>query len=474
MQIPSPSAPPHADAPAPDEPAAVRVDLDALEPAVRAALRAPDTVRLRELVLPLHPADLADLLDRLDDADKIRVFGVLPVPLAAAVLDETSTDATREILAHLPARQAAAILEQLASDDAAAILDEDVPERQHELLAAMTPRAARDVRALLRFPPQSAGRLANDRIVRLRPTDTVADALAALRAVVHEAAVITYLYVVDADDRLVGTVSLRRLLVEPPGRPVAELMRPDPITVPPEMDQEQVAHLVSRYDLNAVPVVDAGGRVLGVVTVDDVVDVLVEEGTEDVLKLAAVAQGPPDETYFTTPVVAVLRRRVVWLLLLFLAGSLTANVLHAFEHALATTVALTFFIPLLIGTGGNIGAQTVSTLIRAMALDEVRLRDIWRALGREALVGLALGVLLGTIAFGRAWAQVPQAAFGLTVALAVVAICLWSNMIGVLVPMAARRVGIDPALVSAPLITTLVDASGLAIYLGIARLLLGV
>lgn len=466
--------PPPVHAPAPDEPAAVPVDLDALEDAVRAALRMPDTVRLRELVLPLHPADLADVIDRLDDAGKVRVFGILPGPLAAAVLDETSTDATRGILAHLPARQAAAILEQLASDDAAAILGEDVPERQHELLAAMTPRAAREVRTLLRFPPQSAGRLANDRFVRLRPGDTAADALAALRAMVHEAATITYLYVLGADGRLAGTVSLRRLLVAPAGQPVAALMRPDPITVPPEMDQERVAHLVSRYDLAAVPVVDAGGRMLGVITVDDVIDVLVEEGTEDVLKLGAVAQGAPDETYFTTPIAAVLRRRVLWLLLLFLAGSLTANVLHTFRHALETTVALAFFIPLLIGTGGNIGAQTVSTLIRAMALDEVRLRDIWRAVGREALVGLALGVLLGTIAFGRAWVEVPQAAFGLTVALAVVAICVWSNLIGVLVPMTARRAGIDPALVSAPLITTLVDATGLAIYLGIARLLLGV
>ena len=202
-------------------------------------------------------------------------------------------------------------------------------------------------------------------------------------------------------------------------------------------------------------------------------DVLVEEGAEDVLKFGAVAQGQADETYFTTPITASVRRRIVWLLFLFVAGSITANVLRLFEAELEQVVALSFFIPLLIGTGGNTGAQTVSTLIRAMALNEVRLRDVWRVLARELLVGVILGFLLAIIAFGRAFLEVPMASLAITVALSVMAICIWANIIGAMVPMAARRFGIDPALISAPLITTLVDASGLAIYLLIAKALLG-
>jgi magnesium transporter len=445
------------------------LDLDLLESQVRAALDADDIAALRDLVARIYPPDLADIIERLDDEDQQRVFSLLERQQAADVLDEASIDTARELIGQMPVEQAADILEELDSDDAAAILTEDVPERQHELLAAMAPEEAADVRELLRYPPQSAGRLLNDQFVALRESDTVADAMARLRSIVHNAAVIVYLYVLDVRDRLIGTVSLRRLLVEKPDRPVIELMRPSPIAVHPETDQEEVA----RYDLAALPVVDDDGRMLGVVTVDDVMDVLVEEGAEDVLKFGAVAQGQADETYFTTPITASVRRRIVWLLFLFVARSITANVLRLFEAELEQVVALSFFIPLLIGTGGNTGAQTVSTLIRAMALNEVRLRDVWRVLARELLVGVILGFLLAIIAFGRAFLEVPMASLAITVALSVMAICIWANIIGAMVPMAARRFGIDPALISAPLITTLVDASGLAIYLLIAKALLG-
>ncbi|ABU58600.1 magnesium transporter [Roseiflexus castenholzii] len=449
------------------------LDLDLLEQQVRAALETEDITTLRELVARIYPPDLADIIERLDDEDQQRVFSLLELSQAADVLDEASIDTARELIGQMPVEQAADILEELDSDDAAAILTEDVPERQNELLAAMAPEEAADVRELLRYPPQSAGRLLNDRFVALRESDTVADAMERLRNIVHDAAVIVYLYVLDQHDRLIGTVSLRRLLVDSPNRPIIELMRPSPLAVQPETDQEEVARMVARYDLAALPVVDGEGRMLGVVTVDDVMDVLLEEGTEDVLKFGAVAQGQADETYFTTPIVASVRRRIVWLLFLFVAGSITANVLRLFETELEQVVALSFFIPLLIGTGGNTGAQTVSTLIRAMALNEVRLRDVWRVLVRELLVGIILGVLLAIIAFGRAFLEVPMASLAITVALSVMAICIWANIIGAMVPMAARRVGIDPALISAPLITTLVDASGLAIYLLIAKLLLG-
>ncbi|HWQ15405.1 MAG TPA: magnesium transporter [Roseiflexaceae bacterium] len=448
------------------------IDIDRLEAEVRSALERDDTDTLRALLAAAYPPDVADVIDRLDDEDQVRVFRLLELEQAADVLDETSVDATRELISELSPAEAADILEELDSDDAAAILTEDVPERQQALLAAMDPEEAADIRELLRYPPQSAGRLMNDLFVAVRPEQTAAQALDELRAVVHDAAVIAYLYVLENGGRLSGTLSLRKLLVAPPTQLVGELMRPRPITVAPETDQEEVARIVSRYDLAAVPVVAPDGRMLGVVTADDVIDILVEEGTEDVLRFGGVERGKPDETYFTVPILRSVRRRIPWLLLLFVGGSITANVLGLFESELEQMVALTFYVPLLIGTGGNTGAQTVSTLIRALALGEVRLRDIWRVLWRELAAGVVLGLMLGTVALGRVLVDGQVDALAATVALSVVAICTWANIIGALVPMAARRLGVDPALVSAPMITTLVDASGLAIYLLIAGALL--
>jgi magnesium transporter len=448
------------------------IDFDRLEAEVRSALARDDMDALRALLAAAYPPDVADIIDRLDDDDQVRVFRLLELEQAAEVLDETSVDATRELISELSTDEAAEILEELDSDDAAAILTEDVPERQQALLDAMDPEDAADVRALLRYPPQSAGRLMNDTFVAVRPGQTAAQALDELRAIVHDAAVIAYLYVLEGGGRLGGTLSLRKLLVAPPTQTVGELMRPRPLTVAPETDQEEVARIVARYDLAAVPVVHSDGRMLGVVTADDVIDILVEEGTEDVLRFGGVERGAADETYFTVPILQSVRRRIPWLLLLFVGGSITANVLGFFEGELQKLVALTFYVPLLIGTGGNTGAQTVSTLIRALALGEVRLRDIWRVLWRELAAGMALGVMLGGVALGKVLADGQVAALAATVALSVVAICTWANIIGALVPMAARRFNVDPALVSAPMITTLVDASGLAIYLLIAGALL--
>jgi magnesium transporter len=450
------------------------VDLEALETQVRTALEHGEPAALKVLLRQYHPADIADVIDRLDDADQLRVFRALDVLRAADVLNEASADAAREIITSLPSDEAAGLLGQLSADDAVAILTEDVPERRDELLAAMRPDDAADIRELLSYPPQSAGRLMVQEYVRIRPDESVGHALDLVREVGAELGSLSYLYVIDRSQRLVGVVSLRELVIAPSAQQIGAIMQPRLITVGPETDQEEVAQLVARYDLGAVPVVDADRRMLGIVTVDDVIDILVEEHNEDALRFAAVEQGQADESYFTVPIATVVRRRVVWLLLLFVGGSLTANVLGLFEQQLHEVVALTFFIPLLIGTGGNTGAQTVSTLIRAMAMREVGPRDVWRVIRRECITGMVLGAGLGVVALGRVLVSGQWFDLALTVALSVVAICCWANVIGALVPLVARRLGIDPALVSAPLITTLVDATGLAIYLLIARMLLGI
>jgi magnesium transporter len=447
--------------------------VEALEQRVRNVLAADDLEGLRILLANRHPADIAEVIDRLDDEDKIRLFRLLPPRQAADVLGETSADATRELLEHLPAEEVGDLLDSLPMDDVAEILTEDVPDRQNELLTAMEPRDAAEVRSLLGYPPQSAGRLMTDKFVRARPEMTAAEAVAFLRLIDPEIESFTDLYVLNPAQQLLGVVSLRAVITAPPGRRMSAIMNPHIVTVPPETDQEQVARLVARYDLLALPVVGAG-RMLGIVTVDDVIDVLVSEGTEDVLRFGGVGSGDGmEQPYFTVPILRVVRKRIVWLLLLFLAGTLTGSVLSAFENELERMVMLSVFIPLLIGTGGNTGAQTVSTVIRGLALGEIRSRDTLRVVLRELLSGLVLGSLLGCVAFGWTLLWGYPTELAAVVALTIVAICIWANVIGSLVPLVARTLGIDPAVVSAPLITTLVDATGLAIYLLIAKALLG-
>src|SRR6266542_5954570 len=446
--------------------------VEALEQRVRNVLAANDLDGLRMLLANRHPADIAEVIDRLDDEDKIRLFRLLPPRQAADVLGETSADATRELLEHLPAEEVGDLLDSLPMDDVAEILTEDVPDRQHELLTAMEPRDAAEVRSLLSYPPKSAGRLMTDKFVRVRPEMSAAEAIAFLRLIDPEIESFTDLYVLNLVQQLLGVVSLRAVITAPPGRRMSEIMNPHIVTVPPETDQEQVARLVARYDLLALPVVGAG-RMLGIVTVDDVIDVLVSEGTEDVLRFAGIEGGPElDQPYFSVPLIRVVRKRVGWLLLLFLAETFTGSVLRLFEGELSRVVALSFFIPLLIGTGGNTGAQTVSTLIRGLALGEIRPRDAWHVVLRELWSGLLLGLILGSVAFGRALLWGSSYPLAAVVGLTIIAICTWANTIGSLIPLVAQKIGIDPAVVSAPLITTLVDATGLAIYLLIAKLLL--
>ena len=446
--------------------------VEALEQRVRNVLAANDLDGLRMLLANRHPADIAEVIDRLDDDDKIRLFRLLPARQAADVLGETSADATRELLEHLPAEEVGDLLDSLPMDDVAEILTEDVPDRQHELLTAMEPRDAAEVRALLSYPPKSAGRLMTDKFVRARPEMSAADAIAFLRLIDPEIESFTDLYVLNPAQQLLGVVSLRAVITAPPERRMSEIMNPHIVTVPPETDQEQVARLVARYDLLALPVVGEG-RMLGIVTVDDVIDVLVSEGTEDVLRFAGIEGGAElDQPYFSVPMLRVVRRRVGWLLLLFLAETFTGSVLRLFESELARVVALSFFIPLLIGTGGNAGSQTVSTIIRALALGQIRLRDGWRVLLRETSSGFLLGALLCLFAVGRTllWKSGPKLA--LVVGLTILSVCAWANIIGSVVPLLAQRFRIDPTVVSAPLITTLVDATGLAIYLLIAKVIL--
>lgn len=443
-----------------------------LEERLRTMLSAKDDRGLRKLLAKSHPADIGEMLDRLKPSQRKLVFESMELDQQAEVVNELSPRIARQVLDALPISQIAAILNRMPIDEAARIISV-FRRRQPAILSAMQPLHAAEVKQLLSYPPESAGRMMTEQFARLSPELTAQQAFTQLRKLNADVETLTNLYIVDKQNHLIGVVSLREVVMASPKRKLKTLMTTDVVSVTPETDREVVARLLSRYDFLAMPVVTPSGHMLGVITADDVIDVLASENAEDLLKFAGVRSGTEEEPYFTMPIQTVVTRRVGWLLLLFVAGTLTASVLQFFEHELAAVVALSFFIPLLIGTGGNTGAQTVSTLIRGMATGEVQMKDIWRVVQREFISGILLGTILGVVAYGRALFWSPDPSLALAVGLGVLAICAWANTIAALIPLLASRFNIDPAAVSAPLIATLVDATGLAIYLLIAKVTLG-
>ncbi len=421
----------------------------------------------------LRPPDLADLLNQLRLADAATVLAALPVPRAIDVCDQPTLRRRARLLEQLDPDRAAAILDGLSADERTDAIQRLSDHHRRRLLPKLSPAGRAEVEQLLRYPEHTAGGIMTTEFVRLAPTMTVGDALGHIRTVAREKETIYAGYVLEpGTERLLGAVSLRDLVVAEREQRVAEVMRAKPVTVTAHEDQESVAHKIAKYNLLAVPVLEGDGRIVGFVTVDDVIDVLIEEQTEDILRLGGVEPGALDRPYFENPVSRVVGKRIGWLLLLFVAETFTGTVLRYFESELAAVVALSFFIPLLIGTGGNAGSQTVTTIIRSLALREIELRDAWRILSRELSTGVMVGVVIGTVAFGRALLWGTTLPLAATVSITVHAICTWSTTIGSLIPLAAQRVGVDPAVLSAPLITTLVDATGLVIYFTIAKTIL--
>jgi magnesium transporter len=430
--------------------------------------------QIRAFITDYHPADIADLLDELSQEEAVAVFSLLPVEFASEVLDETGSDVRRKIVEHIDDEQLADLLDELPMDDAAEFL-EDLPEPVADrLLELMEPTEAGEVRELLAYQDQTAGRQMTRDVVKLRRQWTAAEAISYLRSIedAEEPETLHYLYVVDRDNRLIGVVPVKALLLAKPSATIEALMNPAVVSVRVTADQEELAEVVSKYDFVAIPVVDAEGKLLGVVTVDDVLDIVEEEATEDIQRLGG--SEPLDQPYLASSVLLMVRKRMVWLLLLFVAATLTGTVLRFFEEELETVIALSIFIPLITGTGGNTGSQTVTTVIRALALGEVRMADLFRVWRREVSVGLLLGLLLGVVGFIRAitWQTGLNVAF--VVALTLPLVVVWSNSVATLVPIIADRLRIDPTVISAPMITTIVDATGLAIYFMLAKWILGI
>jgi len=400
----------------------------------------------QELLPQIDIEDAADILEKMEEAEAAELANGLDVSTLAPILDEMQPDEAADLLGDLPPDQATSALAQMSE-----------PE---------------EVQPLLLHPDETAGGLMTSEFLALRPAMTTAQAITAIRSWAPEVETAYYLFVVDQDGVLCGVVGLRALIIADPTRTVSDIMDPDVIVVRADADQEECARLASRYDLLALPVVDEGGHLQGVITVDDLVEVLEEEATEDIQRLGGTQ--PLGRPYLDGSVISVASKRLGWLALLFITGTLTGSVLRHFQRELDMMVALAFFVPLLIGTGGNAGSQTTSIVIRALAMGEIGIGDALRILWRELRTGLILGAMMAAIAFLRALTWGADTALALAVSISIYAIVIWANGLGSLLPLLAARLGIDPTIVSGPVMSTLVDATGLFIYFTVVKLVLGI
>jgi magnesium transporter len=384
-----------------------------------------------------------------------------------------------ELLLALPAVERRGWMRLLAPDDAADVVQAAPEEERDGLLALLDDSTRKEVTALLAYAEDEAGGLMSPRFARVRPDMTADEAISYLHKQARERVeTIYYVYVLDAQQRLVGVVSFRELFEAPGSMTVRNLMQTEVITVSEQMDQEDVGLLFARHSLLAIPVVDADRQMKGVVTVDDIVDVVQEEATEDIQKIGGMEA--LDEPYLDIGLFRMIRKRAGWLSVLFISETLTATAMGYYEHEIARAVVLALFIPLIISSGGNSGSQASTLVVRAMALGEVRLRDWWRVMRRECAAGLALGAILGMIGLLRILLWPTRTALygehyvliAITVACSLVGVVLWGTISGSMLPLIMRRLGFDPASASAPFVATLVDVTGLVIYFTVASVIL--
>lgn len=437
---------------------------------VQDALERDDLDHAIQILMALKPADQADVFEELDDEDQASLLPSLSPEVSADILENIEDEEAADLAANLPDETLARIVDEMEPDEAADLLGDIHPDQAQAVLARL--ENPEEVRPLLLHPDESAGGLMTSEFLALRRRMTVDEAIQAVRSWQPDNENIYYLYVVDGQNHLCGVVSLRDLIVANPNELLMNIMDPDVISVKVGVDQEYCAELMSHYDLLALPVVNEENVLVGVITVDDVIDVVVEEATEDIQKLGGAQ--PLGEPYLLTKPFSIFKKRIGWLLMLFLTESLTGTVLRHFEEELQAVVALAFFVPLLIGTGGNAGSQTTSTIIRALAVGEMRVWDALQAIWHETRVGLLLGGGMAVAAYLRALSWGSSSGLALTVALAILTIVVWANLLGAILPTLAMRFKIDPTVVSGPVMSTLVDATGLFIYFTIAKITLGI
>ncbi|HTA62351.1 MAG TPA: magnesium transporter [Bacteroidia bacterium] len=438
-----------------------------------------DNKGIQAFLHDLFPADIAETLNHLDFKEAQYIYELLDEETSSAVLIELREELREELLASFSSKEIAEEIDNLDSDDAADVINELPEDRQTEVLSHIEDiDQAGDIAHLLSFEEDTAGSLMAKELVRVNHSDSVTACIDEIREQAESVDVLYAVYVVDDKERLVGMLSLKKLLIARPDTRIEEIYDRDVIQVTTSAHTADVAEIMQKYDLVVVPVVDSIGRLVGRITIDDVVDVIRDEETDEAHKMAGIETF--DEPYMSMSFLNMIKKRAGWLVILFIGETLTATAMGFFEGQLAKAVILALFVPLIISSGGNTGSQASTLIIRAMALGEISFRDWWRILKKELAVGLALGLLLGLVGFLRValWSSFSTIygphwmLIGLTVASTLVGVVLWGNLAGSLLPVLLKRIKLDPAVCSAPFVATLVDVTGLIIYFTTATIIL--
>ena len=434
---------------------------------IRELLETRQYTNLRQKVAEMNTADVAAILEEMEEEELLKVFRILPKSMAADVFSYLEVDHQQMIITSLSDKEAANIIDNLMADDATDLLEEMPANVVKKLLANASADTRRDINHLLRYPEDSAGSIMTVEYVDLKENMTVQDAINRIRQVGVDSETINICYVLDAKRTLVGTVALRYLLITPPDAVIGEMMHENVVFINTMMDQEEVARQFQKYDFTAMPVVDNENRLVGIITVDDIVDILQEEATEDIEKMAAIV--PTDKPYMKTTVFETWKKRIPWLLLLMISATFTGSIITSFEDALSACVVLTAYIPMLMDTGGNAGGQASVTIIRGLSLNEIEFKDAFKVVWKEARVAVLCGLTLAAANFVKLLLfDRVTIAVAAVVCLTLVAAVFIAKISGGLLPMLAKKIGFDPAVMASPFITTIVDALSLLIYFSIA------
>ncbi len=451
-------------------------------PECQLMLQENDTPGMKAMCESLHPATVAEALAELDAEEVWRFLEQSDIKTQAAIFEYFPIETQVKLVEGTGRQHMAKLIEQMSHDDRVDLMRRLMPRVAEALLRLVDEADRRDIATLGSYPENTAGAMMTTDYAWLPANITVSSALDRLRLQAPDRETIYYVYVLDEDRKLQGVVSLRDLILAPRHALIRDLMERELITVKVSDDREGVAQILARYDLLAIPVVDEQDRLVGIVTHDDVIDVVVQEATEDVQRLGGV--GTMAENYLEASFAMVWRKRAGWLACLFIAGIFTVLAMGTFQETINKVLVLSLFIPLCIGTGGNSGSQAATLITRALALGQVTVGEWLRVLRHELFMGIALGLTLSVVGFGLAWlittflptSHLPEGVtpwrLGLVVALAVFAICLWGTLVGSMLPLAFRALGFDPAFASSPFVAMFVDVTGIVIYFSIAMLLI--
>lgn len=449
-----------------------------LGPEIQSLIEARNFTALREVLVDFTPADVAEIIIDVPEQDRAVVFRLLPHAQAAEVFEYLDSDAQTALLKAMGTTDAARILNEMSPDDRTALLEELPGAAVAQMLQLLSPEEKQLAQGLLNYPEGSVGRLMTPDFLKVGPAWTIHQVLDHIRSHGRDSETLNVVYVTDDSGHLIDDVRIREFLLRPLDTIVDDIHDSSFVALHATDPQSEALELFKKYDRNTLPVVDSDGKLLGIVTVDDMLDVQEEEATEDIQKLGGTEA--LEEPYMDAPLFELVRKRAVWLVVLFLGQMLTATVMGAFEKEIEKVVLLALFVPLIISSGGNSGSQAATLIIRALALGEITVGDWWRVMRKEILSGLLLGGFLGLLGFLRILIGSNFSTdygehavlIGATVGCSVLGVVLWGTISGAMLPLALRRLGVDPATSSAPFVATLVDVTGLLIYFSTALLIL--